>query len=822
MQTLLQDLRYGARMLLKNPGFTFVAIMTLALGIGANTAIFSLVDKLLVRWLPVREPGELVLLSAESINPRFLNTIFSHPDYLDFRDRNEVLTGLIAFIPIDGKLESGEKEEQVNVELVSGNYFEVLGVQTGSGRAFLPEEDQTPGTHPVAVLSYGFWQRRFGGDLDLIGKTVKINNVPLTVIGVASRGFTGTRLEGPVDLFAPLMMRPQLRPGGLPLSERNAAWLRLLGRLKPGVTQPQAQASLDLLARQIREANMLPSTRGLPFNERRMMLESGGRGVSILRTEMSGTLKLLMTIGSLLLLSACANLASLLLVRSAARRKEIALRLALGASRSRLIAQLMTESLLLVLPGASAGLLVAPWLYDLLLAFQPRVSLAQSALGDSLDGRVLIFTLLISLLSALLFGLLPALQSAGTDLVTALKDTEMSLGRRARHLNLRQLLVVGQIALTLVMLVGGGLFIKTLRNLLAIEPGFNTEKVLRVPLELPRQKYNAEKSNQFYSELSAQVKALPGVEAVSFASRTPLDGGRSLMSIVIEGYQTNPGENIGVAFNQAGPGYHEMMGIPIIEGRGFTEQDGAGAPGVVIINEALAQLYFPNQDALGKRLSRGPDKPWLEIIGVTPNIRLHELTESPAPQIDLPGLQHPPGNYAKILIRTTNEAAGLTAAVRREVQQLDPGVSIPRISTLFEELLDSIAPARMAATLTNLFGLTALLLAAIGLYGVMAFAVRQRRREIGIRMALGARKSDVLRMVVRQGMKLALIGVAIGLLAAFALTSLISKFLYGVSATDPLTFAAIALLLMIVALLACYIPARRATKVDPCVALRYE
>jgi len=819
---LWQDLRYGARMLVKQPGFTFVAVLTLALGIGANTAIFSLADKLLIRWLPVRAPGELVLLSAESVNPRFLNNIFSYPDYIDYRERNEVLAGLIAFIPIAGRLEAGAQEERINVELVSGNYFEVLGVPPVRGRSFLPEEDQTPGAHPVAVLSYGFWQRRFGGDPNLIGRSVKINDQSLTVIGIARAGFTGIALESPVDVFAPLMMRPQLRPGGLPLEARNAAWLRLMGRLKPGLTLPQAQASLDLLARQIREANTPLSNRGLPFYEKQMLLEPGGKGTSILRREMSGTLKLLMAVGILLLLSACANLASLLLARSAARRREIAVRLALGASRARLIAQLLTESVLLVLPGALAGLLIAPWLYGLLLAFQPQIVMAQTALGASLDGRVLIFTLLVSLLSGVLFGLAPALQSARTDLVAALKDAEPGFSQGARRLNVRHLLVVAQVALTLVMLVGGGLFIRTLRNLLAIDPGFRPEQVLRVPLELPRQKYDAEKSNQFYRTLIERLKALPGVEAVTVAGRTPLDGARRSMSVVIEGYQVQPGENIGVTFNQVGPAYHELMRIPIVQGRGFTAEDRAGAAGVVIINEALARLYFPNQNPIGKRLSRGPGQPWLEIIGVTRNIMLGALTETPAPQIDLPAWQQPIGNYARVLMRTTGDSDGLIAAVRREVQLLDPGVALRGISTLSEDMLDSIAPARMAATLTNLFGLTALLLAAIGLYGVMAFAVSQRMQEIGIRMALGARNASVLWLVVRQGMKLALLGVVIGLCAAWAMARLITRFLYGVSATDPLTFAAIALLLLVVALLACLAPARRATKVDPLVALRCE
>ena len=822
MRILIQDFRSALRILLKKPGFTLVVMITLSLGIGANTAIFSLMDKLLLRSLPVKEPRELVLLSAESVNPRFLNNIFSYPDYLDYRDQNQVLSGLIAFIPVDGRLGTNDWAEKVSLELVSGNYFNVLGVSSARGRTFLPTEDQTPGMNPVAVLSYGFWRRRFGADPNVVGTTVMINDVPLTVIGIAPQGFTGPMLERPTDVWAPLMMRPQLRPSSLPLDDRNNMWLKLMGRLKPGVTMSQAQAGLDLLARQVREAHTPSANRNLPFFEKRMLLEPGGKGVSFLRGELNKTLTLLMAVVGLLLLIACANVSNLLVARSAARRKEIAMRLALGANRSRLMRQLLTESLLLALLGAGAGLIFAPWLHDLLLSFQPGIDLTATALSRSLDLRVVSFTVAVSVFSGLICGLVPALQSSRLDLVTALKDSNPLTSRRRRLLSTRQALVIAQVAIAFVILVGAGLFIKSLRNLFAIDPGFRTENVLKVPMNLPRQKYAGEKSDQFYRQLTERLKALPGVEAVSAASITPLSDSVGSINIQIEGYQARPGENLGIDFSQVGPGYHELADIPIVQGRGFTDQDRQGAPGVVIINETMARHYFPNQNPIGKRISRGPGNPWLEIIGVARDIKYHQLTERPIPHLDLPGLQNLYGIYANILMRTAGDPVSVLPAVRREVKAIDPSVPVLNASTLSEDLRSSIAPARMAMTLTSLFGLTALLLAVIGLYGVISYAVGRRTFEIGIRMALGAERRHVLRLVLREGLGMVAIGMILGFGGACAATRAIVNQLHEVSATDPLTFGLIALLLTAVALLACYIPARRATKVDPLVALRHE
>ncbi|HEV8132144.1 MAG TPA: ABC transporter permease [Acidobacteriota bacterium] len=822
MDSLLKDIRYSIRVLLKNPAFAIIATVSLALGISANSAIFSIMDKLLVRSLPVKAPEQIVLLSAESINPRFLNQLFSYPDFVDYRDHNQVLSGLIAFITAEARIGTAEETDRVSVEIVSGNYFDALGVPAVKGRTFLPEEDRTPGTHAVVVLSHGTWQRRFSSDPNIVGKLVVLNNSSYTVVGVAPKGFTGMRVEFPSELWVPAMMRSQLIPGTIPVLNRRFAWLRLAGRLKPNVSIEQAQASLDVLARQVREAHTASGDRHLPFYERRMLLEPGGKGISFLRRELNRTLKLLMAVVGLLLLIACANVATLLLARSAVRRKEIAVRLALGASRGRLVRQLLTESLLLSVVGAGTGLLLVPWWNDLLLAFQRNINLRQTSLGESVDTRVLGFTIVVSVLCSAIFGLAPALQSSRSELVPALKDSEFFSGRREWRWSLRNLLVVAQVALALLMLIGAGLFVKSLRNLFAIDPGFRTEKILLVPIELPRQRYSGGKANQFFRQLSERLKALPGVEAVATASITPLSGSVGNMSVIIEGYQAKPNENVGIDYNQVGPGYHDLMGIPIVQGRGFTEQDKEGAPGVIVINEALARLYFPNQNPIGKRVSSGPGNPWWQIIGVTRDFKTQHLTEVPIPHLDLPALQHPYGNFARVLIRATAEPAKLLPAVQQEVKAVDRSATIVGASTVSEEFNNSIAPARMATILTSLFGLLALLLASVGLYGVMVYSVTRRTREIGIRMALGAQRWEVLGLVLRDGIAIVGLGVALGMASAFAATRLIVSQLYGVSATDPRTFVAVSLILTGVALLASYLPARRATRIDPMAALRYE
>ena len=825
MRTLWQDLRYGARALIKSPGFTAVAVLSLALGIGANTAIFSLIDKLLWRSLPVREPGQLVLLSAESVNPRFLNTVFSYPDYRDYRDMNRVFSGLIAFRDAEVEVGAGDEAGRAAGELVSGNYFDVLGVGAARGRTIRPEDDASPGKSPVVVLSHGLWQRRFGSDPDIVGKAVTLAGASYTVVGVAPSGFNGLTLERPTYFWVPLAMQQQLTSENLFASgNRGAAWLKLVGRLKAGVTAAQAQAGLDVLARQVRDANTPESDRGRPFYERRMLLEPTGNGISILRKDLSKPLTLLLATVGLILLIACANVANLLLTRAASRRKEIAVRLALGASRARLVRQLVTESLLLASLGGAAGLLFAEWLAGLLLTYNPyRIDLAQTTFGITLDARVLAFTLFASALSGLVFGLVPALRSSRPDLIPALKGEVAALRQGAARLGPRGLLVVLQVALSLVVLVGAGLLVRSLRNLFAVDPGFRPAGVLLVPVSLPSKKYDEARGREFFRELTGRLRALPGVERVSSATVTPMGGEVFTRSVTVEGYTPEPGQNIGVDSNEVGPGYHELMGIPLVQGRGFTEQDGAGAPRVAVISEAMARVYFAGQNPLGKRLWLGKGSPPLEVIGVARDSKYHTLTESPLPHLDTPILQDP---YAyldvTVNVRASGDAAALLPAVRREVKALDPSLTLAGAGTLTEELGNSLAAARMAATLTTLFGLVALLLSAVGLYGAISYSVAQRTREIGIRMALGAQSSDVLTLVIGKGLILTAAGAGVGLAAALALTRLATGLLFGVSATDPATFVAITLLLSAAALLACYIPARRAAKVSPTVALRYE
>jgi predicted permease len=823
MRTLWQDLRYGARMLLKKPGFTLIAVITLALGIGANTAIFSVADKLLVRSLAVKEPGQLVLINSVSVNPYFVSNAFSYPNFSDYRAQNQVLSGLLAFTTTQLELKTNDRIERVSGEYVSGNYFDVLGVRAARGRTFSPEEDRTPGTQPVVVVSDGFWRRRFNADPNLIGQTVTLNNIPLTVIGVAPPSFNGMILEEPTEVWVPALMHPLLAQSKF-IESRKDGWLVLMGRIKEGVSQAQAEASLDTLAQQIKEANTPPGTitKGLPFSEQHIKFEPGGRGISILRKRFSSPLKLLMAVVGLVLLIACANVAGLLLARGVARRREMAIRLAMGASGWRVARQLLTESLLLAASGGAVGLLLAPWLVTLLVKTQARLSVAQTLLGDSLDLRVLAFTALATLLAGIVFGVVPSVVASRTDLVPALKEEGGVSGQRERRFGFRSLLVVAQLALAIVVLTGAGLCIKSLRNLLAIDPGYQTEGVLVVPLELDEKKYDKARGVALQRQFLERLSALPGVESVSYGLVMPLSGSRYMSSIFVDGRQPLPDEQMAFDANTVGPRYHETMGIGIVAGRGFTEQDRAGAPGVVIINETMARRLFPGENALGKRLRLGTNAPPLEIIGVARDIKHHDLTETPIPHFDLPALQRGYDSYTNFVVRVKGRAADLIPSMRGELLALDSMLSVSGINPMSEQIGKAISGMRLASSLIGVFGLVALLLASVGLYGVMAWTVSRRTREIGVRMALGAQATDVLKLILKQGMSLVAIGVAAGLSVTFIATRLIDSLLYGVSRTDPATFAIVVLLLAGAALLACYVPARRATKVDPMVALRHE
>ncbi len=810
---MIQDLRYGVRMLLKNPGFTLIAVFTLSLGIGANTAIFTLLDKVLIRPAPVEQPHQLVVFARDASGAP---VSFSYPLYADLRDRNGVLSGLVAYYQQPFSLSDGSQSERVIGQIVSGNYFATLGVRPALGRFFLPEEDRTPGTHPVVVIGHGLWRRRFGADPAVIGKTISLNAYRYTVVGVAPPEFTGTTRGTVNDVYVPTMMQTQAQPGrNSKLDDRGSGWLRLIGRLKPEVSREQAQSALSALTDEAEKAFPGATASG------KVMLLDGSRGYTERVSDLALPLKLLMGVVGFVLLIACANVANLLLSRASARRKEIAVRLAIGAGRWRVVKQLLTESAILAALGGCAGLLMASWLTDLLLGFQQQTNFVPRSFGGgfgSLDGRALGFTLGLSLLTGIVFGLAPALVASKPDFVAVLKEDTPGLGRVARRWSLRNLLVVTQVALSLVALIGAGLLVKSLRLLQTVDPGFEPAKVVTASFDLSQSGYDETRGRQFIARLSERVAALPGVEAVSFARIVAFSDSPWMSGATIEGSQLQPSRRDPLDFNAISPNYFQTLGTPLVSGREFTAQDMADAPQVVIVNEAMARRYWPGQEAVGKRIKRGQ---FAEVVGVVRDSKEKGLTLAPRPALYLPLLQEYRPDLT-LHVRTATAAPTLLAALRREVQALDPSLPVYNLQTLAQQKNGSLYTERLAAGLLTFFGLLALSLAAVGLYGVLSYAVAERTREMGIRMALGAQSRDLLRLVVRQGMILTLVGLVIGVGAAFALTRLMEKLLFGVSPTDPLTFAVIPLLLAGVALLACWMPARRATRMDPLAALRHD
>ena len=808
-------------MLLKSPGFTVVAVLSLALGIGVNTSIFSLINAVMLRPLPVDDPSRLVSIYHRSAQGAGSFSSTAYPVYEYYRDHNEVFSGLMAFCRVPINLRIGEETERIPAEIVTGNYFSVLGVKPILGRAFLPDEDRTLGAHPVVVLSYGLWQRRFGGDPGLVGRTITLNGYSFTVIGIVPRNFRGTVLDWsiPPEIWAPMMMYREAVPAFVgidPLHRWGMDWLLVTGRLKPGVALAQARAAMTTLATQLAQAHPERSQgrdkdRGwtavlLPAHQARFW--------PAYRDSIVNYLGVLMGVVGLVLLIACFNVANLMLARASKRQREIAVRLALGAGRGRLVRQLLTESMLVSLLGGAASLLVAAWTSEFLSSFY-RPFKIQMALDTSLDARVLGFAFLISLLTGILFGLAPVRQASRLDLVPALKSETSALLPGLRRFSLRSGLVVAQVALCLVLLIGAGLFLRTLRNAQAEDVTFAAGNVLLFNVDPATRGYTESRGQQFYQQLLERVRALPGVRSAGLASIIPLGGLRGGTDVTIDK------QTLQVNLNWVSPGYFQTIGIPLLRGRDFTERDNPSAPRVAVVNEQMARRFWPGQDAIGKQfqLTRPPVS--VEIAGVVKDGKMRSFRDELRPGFYLPLDQH----YCPQMtleVRTAGDPAGMLGAVRREVQALDKDLPLGEFQTLKTHLSSALSQERMTAALLSALGLLALVLAAIGLYGVMAFSVAQRTREIGIRVALGAQSSQVLRVVLRQGMFLTLIGLGIGLAAAAVLTRFAASLLYGVSPTDPLTFAGISLLLLVVALAASYIPARRAARVDPMVALRYE
>jgi len=809
MSTLFQDLRYGLRMLAKNPGFTAVAVLSLAVGIGANTTIFSFVNALLFRQPAVEAPGRLLEVWQRNTKGSGVGEYMplSYPGYVYDRDHNQVFSSLLAF---DGEMRpvSWSRSAEgglVQSQLVSGNFFSALGVKLVLGRTFLPEEDRVPPPHLVIVLSRAFWQQHLGSDPAILGKTLTLNGADFTVVGVAPAGFTGIIVGNEPDLWAPLSATHEFTHDPNYLAGWNTFWLFGVGRLNPGVTPSQAQADLSVLSHRLQqdhpESNKEIEAATFPVN----LVPGPFRGYVAAFTG------LLMAVVGLVLLIACANAANLLLAKAMARRREIATRLALGASRGRLIRQTLTESLLLSSMGGAAGLVFALWAVPPLLALKP--SSLPIRIDVPIDWRVLAFTFLLALATGIVFGLAPALRSSKLELVQALKDEASVAGfRRSR---LRSALVIAQVSVCLVLLIGAGLCVRSLLNARSIDPGFDTRHAVIAQLDPGSLGYSESKGKAFYRELLERVGALPGVSSASLTGYLPLGTARQTRGVTI-GQCEFITETMYV-----GPSFCRTMGIPLMRGRDFTADDAMALPRPAIVNEEMARRSWPGQDPIGNRMGLVHDKSHndLVVVGVVKTGKYRTLSEEPQPFMYLP-LDYRP--RATLVVRTEGDPSALLASVRREVQALDPNVVPIDLETMKQYMALPLFPAHTTGLLLGAFGILALVLAVTGLYGVISYGVGQRTREIGVRMALGANQSDVLKLVLRQGMLLTVVGVSLGVIASLAVTRVLSSLLYGIRPTDGATYISVSLILTGVALAACYIPARRATKVDPMVALRYE
>jgi len=823
---LWQDLRFAARLYARTPGVSIVALVTLALGVGANAAIFSFADALLFRPLPIRQPDRVMALFHVARGDATSFSSFSQPDYVDFRDGTTLFDGLAARSALDIDLGEGDGLERVTGEIVSANYFDVVGVRLAAGRTFTPDEDRTPGTHPVAIISHALWQRRFGGDPRAVGGTLRVDGRAFTIIGVTPAAFRGLDVYQSPDVWVPLMMYEQVMPWmtafGEPLfANRTTHWLDLVGRLRDGVTPTEAQAALQTIAdRQAREiAATNPDwqwdVRLVPVNDARL-----GPPVDRPVVRLTG---LLAAVVGLVLLIACANVANLLLARSLARRREIGIRLAVGAGRGVLIRQLLTESVLLSAVGGLAGVLLAGWSLQLLGALELPAMLP--GLAMRLDARVLAFALALAMATGLAFGLVPALQASGVAVVPALKGGEASGAARGRRTPVRQLLVAGQVALSVVLLVATGLTLRTLGNLYAVPLGFDADRVAVASVDLGPADLTPAEGEAFQRRLLERIAALPAVEHASLMLTTPFGSGRMANDIFWDDAATGERRRTNVDMNVVGPGFFPAMGIRLVRGRTFTWDDREGAPGVTVVNEALARRLWPDEDPVGRRIwfwnPRGADAP-LEVVGVVADGRYYRGWRS----ADQPFLFLPSGQMyfpTMALVVRGRAGTGLTLAdVRREMRALDPRPLVVWFRTARAAMADAIAMERMGAKLLSLFGLLALTLAAVGIYGVVSFAVTERTREMGVRMALGAARAEILRLMLARSLRPVLAGIVTGAVAALALTRFIASLLFGVGPADPVTFGAVAVALVLVGLVASYVPARRATRVDPVAALRAE
>jgi predicted permease len=815
MTSLWQDARYSLRVIAKAPGFAAIAILTLALGIGANTTIFSWINSTLLNPVPgLTKPTEVVslTLSKPGDNP----FPFTYPDIEAMRDGQKSFTGIAACSFAQMSLTGKGKPERAWGMVASANYFDVLGVRPMLGRGFLPVEDEKPGGAPVAVISYQLWQTHFGANPNLVGQTIEINQHPYTIVGVTPAVFQGSQTGLRTDIWVPIMMETQVNPLGDLLHDHHYFWLLAFGRLKPGVVLEQAQEEMTL--------RLKPEVRNYPEEHK------GHESVTVyplwrnpfsLNQFLATLLPALMCIAGLVLLLACVNVANLMLVRSVGRRREMAIRMSLGASRWRQVRQLLMESLMLALAGGAVALLITFWTGGTLLKFLPITEDLPLALSITADRTVLLAALAISALTGVIFGILPALRASGEAPVAVLKEDTGSASGGLRKARLASGLVVAQISLSLLLLICAGLFIRSFRSAQQINPGFDPHNVLIASYDLFTAGYSDSRGAEFDRQLVAKLEALPGMQSVALANRVPLAFGGGSTSVKPQGYLSQANESMETQVAIITPNYFQTMRIPIVKGRDFTLQDTKGSQRTVIVNETFVNRYWPHQEAVGKQLFSDMPKEWLTVVGVARDTKVISLNEMPTPFLYLPLYQvYQP--TMMINARVTGDPLAFGKTVEKTVHELNADLVVFDVTPL--ELREQFASFRLrvAGTFVGAFGLLALALAAVGIYGVTAYTTRQRTHEIGIRMALGATKQDVLRLVLSHGLRLMLAGVGLGLVLSFVLTRFLTDLLLGVTSTDALTFASVAILLCTVALFACFIPARRAMRVDPMVALRYQ
>jgi macrolide transport system ATP-binding/permease protein len=816
---LVDDLRFACRQVLRSPGFALAIVLTLALCIGANTAIFSIFDAWVLRAIPARDPGRVIDVYRATSGD--LYGVFSYPEYTSFRDRNTALAGLAAFtggqVTLTGSgaaASTGDAGVALQALLVSGNYFSMLGIGAERGRMFSPEEDRTPNAHPVVVLSHDLWQRRFGEDPNILGTQLSLNGVRYTVVGIAPETFGGTTPDAP-DLWVPLMMAGNVRPGANVLEDHDERSLRLIGRLAPNVTRDQAQAQLSVLARNIAAAGDSASRTVSVTITPGQLLDPGERGNAL---PVAG---LLLAAVALVLLIACANIANVLLARAADRQREIGIRLSLGASRGRLVRQLMTETMVLALAGGAAGSVLALWLADVMVAALHPPGSHRLAIDVHLDSHVLGYTLLLSVVTGIACGLAPALRSSKQNLASAVKDEWNAFGQRVSRSRLRGALVVTQVAVSLVLLVGAGLLVRALQKAQDVAPGFDVADVQVISADLELHAYDSARAKAFQRDLATHFEAMPGVKRVALARNEPLGSSFFATGFAPQGLQpAAAGPPDIIDFNIVSPGYFDVLGIPIVRGRTFTDQDITTRARVAIVSEALARRYWPGENPIGKRFNGGGTSAYREVIGVAKDARNVHLWTNTEPYIYVP-LPADGAPDLQFFVRTEGNPAAFMATVPATVRGIDSHIQVTT-HPLAANLALWIWPSQIGALLSGALGLLALLLASAGIYAVVTNAVTQRTREIGIRLALGARHTGVLALLLRDGMRLVTTGVAIGLVVAAASSSILSRFLYGLSAFDVVAFAGVSILLSAVAFLACWIPARRVTRVDPAVALRYQ